>query len=86
MAFHVRIAAISGNHIYPAVSEEMLGWLQEYHSHILIWEGRGAQTLAEHAEIIARIEAGDPDGAERALSGHLERSNHLYVHGEAAAD
>lgn len=85
MDFHIAIAGITNNPIYSAVSEMMLGWLQEYHSQLLIWEGRGEQTLAEHAEIIDRIEARDPAGAERAMTSHLERSNHLYVHAEAAA-
>lgn len=85
MAFHVGLAAMTGNPIYPAVSEALLGWLREYHTHMLIWEGRGEQTLAEHAEIIDRIEANDPDGAERAMSRHLERSNHLYAHADASA-
>ncbi len=83
MAFHTRIAAITRNPIYPAISEMMLGWLQEYHSHMLIWEGRADQTLAEHEQIIRRIESGDPDAAEQAMTGHLERSGHLYVHGES---
>lgn len=80
MALHTRIAAIGGNPIYAAVSEMMLNWLQEYHSHLLIWKGKSKRTLAEHAEIIARIEAEDPDGAEQAMIRHINRSNHLYVH------
>jgi DNA-binding FadR family transcriptional regulator len=80
IAFHTRIAAITGNPIYAAVSETMLSWLQEYHAHMLIWQGKSERTLAEHAEIIGRIEAHDLDGAERAMTGHLDRSNHLYVH------
>jgi DNA-binding FadR family transcriptional regulator len=80
MALHTRIAAITGNPIYAAVSEMMLGWLEEYHSHMLIWHGRSEHTLAEHAEMIDRIAAHDPDGAERAMIGHLERSSRLYVH------
>lgn len=82
MAFHTRLAQITGNPIYPAISEMMLGWLQEYHTHMLIWEGRAEQTLAEHVRIIDRIEAHDPDGAEQAMTGHLERSGHLYVHSD----
>jgi GntR family transcriptional regulator, sialic acid-inducible nan operon repressor len=85
MAFHNRIAAVSGNPIYPAVSEMMLGWLQEYHSHMLIWEGRADQTLAEHDRIIALIEAHDPEGADKAMTGHLERTEHLYVHSDNSA-
>lgn len=85
MQLHTRIAKITGNPIYVAVSEMMLGWLQEYHAHMLIWRGHSDQTLAEHAELIDRIEAHDPDGAERALLGHLSRSNPLYAHPEGAA-
>ncbi len=85
MQFHIRLARITGNPIFVAVSEAMLGWLQQYHAHMLIWQGHGDQTLAEHAELIGRIEAHDPDGAERALTRHLARSNHLYAHRDGHA-
>jgi DNA-binding FadR family transcriptional regulator len=84
MSFHTRIAAITGNPIYAAVSEMMLGWLRDYHSDLLIWRGKSEQTLAEHAELIDRIAAHDPDGAEQVLIRHLERSNHLYQHSREA--
>jgi DNA-binding FadR family transcriptional regulator len=84
MAFHNRIAATTGNPIYSAVSEMMLTWLEEYHAHMLIWRGKSERTLAEHAEVIRRIEAGDAEGAERAITRHLDRSNHLYVHSHDA--
>ncbi|WP_213981794.1 transcriptional regulator NanR [Sphingomonas sp. dw_22] len=80
MSFHNRIAKITGNPIYSAVSEMMLGWLQEYHAHMLIWQGKSERTLSDHEAVIDRIEAHDPDGAETLMSGHLERSNHLYSH------
>jgi DNA-binding FadR family transcriptional regulator len=80
IAFHTRIAAISGNPIYTAVSETMLNWLQEYHAHMLIWQGKSERTLAEHAKIVDRIAAHDPEGAGQAMTSHLDRSNHLYVH------
>jgi DNA-binding FadR family transcriptional regulator len=79
MALHKRIAAISGNPLYAGVSEAMLGWLKEYHTETLIWSGKEKYTLAEHAEIIDRIEARDADGAENAMVKHLERSRSLYV-------
>lgn len=80
MSFHTRIARITGNPIYSAVSEGMLSWLQQYHAHMLIWQGQSERTLAEHGEIIDRIAAHDPEGAEQAMVRHLERSNHLYAH------
>ena len=79
MRFHTRIAAISGNPIYIAISEAMLGWLKEYHTEMLIWTGKEKFTLTEHEEIIDRIEKKDADGAEKAMVKHLERSRALYV-------
>lgn len=79
MAFHSCIAQISGNPIYTAVSEAMLGWLKEYHTEMLIWTGRENHTLAEHEEIIDCISRGNPDDAEQAMIKHLERSRALYA-------
>jgi DNA-binding FadR family transcriptional regulator len=84
MRFHTQIAAISGNPIYVAVSEAMLGWLKEYHTEMLIWTGKEKYTLAEHEDIINRIAAHDAEGAEDALVKHLERSRALYALNTAA--
>lgn len=79
MAFHRKIAQISGNPIFDAVSGAMLGWLKSYHTEMLIWSGRENFTLAEHEEIISAIEARDADLAEKAMVKHLERSRALYA-------
>ena len=79
MAFHQKIAQISGNPIFAAVSGAMLGWLKSYHTEMLIWTGRENFTLAEHEEIIRAIEKGDADLAEKAMIKHLERSRALYA-------
>ncbi|MDQ6433951.1 transcriptional regulator NanR [Mesorhizobium sp. LHD-90] len=79
MDFHISIARVSGNPIYSAVSEAMLGWLKEYHTDMLIWTGKEKYTLAEHEKIIERIAAHDRAGAEREMVDHLERSRALYV-------
>jgi DNA-binding FadR family transcriptional regulator len=80
MRLHTQIAAISGNPLYEAVSEAMLGWLKQYHTEMLIWTGKEKYTLAEHEEIIECIAAHDVDAAERAMIKHLDRSAALYVH------
>jgi DNA-binding FadR family transcriptional regulator len=77
---HSQIAAITGNPLFEAVSEAMLGWLKQYHTEMLIWTGKENLTLAEHEEIIERIAARDPDAAERSMIKHLDRSAALYVH------
>lgn len=79
MEFHIRIAKISGNPIFVGLSEAMLAWLREYHTHMLIWTGKENFTLVEHEEIVDRIIAKDADGAEGAMRHHLERSRDLYT-------
>ncbi|WEZ85851.1 transcriptional regulator NanR (plasmid) [Rhizobium sp. 32-5/1] len=86
MEFHTRIAAISGNPIFIAISEAMLAWLKEYHTEMLIWTGKEKLTLAEHAEIITCLESNDPDAAEHAVLRHLERSRALYASKNARGD
>jgi DNA-binding FadR family transcriptional regulator len=79
MQFHTRIAQISGNPIFVAVSEAMLAWLKAYHTEMLIWTGKEKFTLVEHEEILDRLAANDADGAEAAVLKHLERSRALYT-------
>jgi len=79
MEFHTRIAKISGNPIFAAVSEAMLAWLKAYHTEMLIWTGKENFTLVEHEEIVDRLAANDPDGSETAMLKHLERSRALYT-------
>jgi len=80
MRLHTQIAAISRNPIFEAVSEAMLSWLKDYHTELLLWTGQESLTLAEHEEIIRRIADHDPDGAEKAMVKHLNRSSVLYAH------
>ncbi len=80
IAFHVQLAALSGNRILSAVSEAMLGWLFRFHSDLLFWSGHEDLTLAEHGGIVDAIEAGDADAAAAAMDAHLKRSNPLYQH------
>ena len=79
MEFHIRIVKISGNPIFVAVSESMLAWLREYHTHMLIWTGKEKYTLVEHEEIVDKLAVKDADGAEAAMLNHLERSRALYT-------
>lgn len=81
MDFHIAITSLVANPIFTAVSEAMLGWLKRFHTDLLIWSGKETLTLAEHAAIVAKIDARDPDGAEQAMAAHLNRSAALYAHG-----
>ncbi len=79
MRLHTQIAAISGNPIFVSISAAMLGWLKAYHVDLIFWSGKETYTIAEHEQIIAAIEKGDADAAEKALVIHLERSAILYA-------
>jgi DNA-binding FadR family transcriptional regulator len=82
MDFHIAIASIVDNPILVAVSRAMLGWLRQYRAEMLHWSGNENITIAEHVEIVDRIEAGDAAGAEGAMTRHLKRSSEVYVHEE----
>ncbi len=80
VAFHRRIAEISGNPIVSAVSDAMLKWLFQYHTSLLHWSGKEEITLEEHARIIDAIEGGDPETCARLMEIHLDRSADRYRH------
>lgn len=80
IAFHRKIADLSGNPIFAAVSAALLDWLFQYHAELLLWTGGEDKTLVEHGIIVDKLAAGDPDGAAAAMGAHLDRSDTLYRH------
>jgi len=78
ISFHVAIARISGNPVFSAVSEALLGWLFEFSPRQLRAPATEELTLAEHAAILEAIAAHDPESAVFALRAHLTRANPLY--------
>lgn len=82
MAFHRRIARLSGNPIFAAISDSLLNWLFNYHTDLLIWSGQEQVTLSEHDEIVTCIASGDPTRATEAMRSHLDRSSEHYRYHE----
>lgn len=78
MRFHREIARITGNSIFPSLSEALMGWLAEFYRDLVRLPGTEQLTLQEHAAILAAIRARDADAAERAMRDHLTRANELY--------
>ena len=77
MAFHDQIAVSADN-------ELLLQALAGLHSHVhlfrLVREARVTRTvLDEHEALVAAIKARDPDGAERAMRTHIERSHARFT-------
>ncbi|MEY4983067.1 MAG: hypothetical protein RIR62_1333 [Pseudomonadota bacterium] len=76
--FHREIAALSGNPIWPALSDALFRWLNDFHVDLVSVPGKERVTVAEHRGIIAAIGTGDPGTAADAMRGHLTRANDLY--------
>ena len=76
--FHRRIAAISGNPLFAAVSHAMFKWLALFHIDLVRARGMEQLTLDEHRSIVVAIEAADPDAAQQKMVTHLNRANALY--------
>jgi DNA-binding FadR family transcriptional regulator len=86
MAFHMAIAAMTGNPIFEAASRAMLGWLSRFHSGVLRWRGKEAVTLAEHQAILDAIAAHDADRAAEAMRAHLRRTQSAYISAGPSVD
>lgn len=78
MAFHRELAGISGNPIFPAISEALIRWAGEYYQTMVRAPGAEELTLAEHERIVDAIAAHDPEAAADAMRAHLTRANTLY--------
>ncbi|SEM28652.1 transcriptional regulator, GntR family [Roseovarius azorensis] len=81
IAFHCRIAALTGNPIILAVTEAMLAWLFDYYKPLLLWSGREETTLREHDRIVDFLETQNADEVERMMHAHLTRADALYQAG-----
>ena len=79
MEFHAAIAGISGNTLIAAVAKGMLQWLTRFKLELVSVRGAEKLTIEEHERIVRAIEAGDEDGAAKAMSDHLTRANALYA-------
>ena len=78
MQFHREIARITGNSMFPSISEALMSWLAEFYRELVRISGAEQLTLVEHQAILDAITARDADGAERAMRYHLSRANELY--------
>lgn len=77
-AFHRRIATISGNPIFEALSQGVFGWMRTFHVEQVRKRGLEALTLREHRKILEAISLGNAQAAGQCMREHLERANALY--------
>jgi DNA-binding FadR family transcriptional regulator len=79
MAFHRGIAEISGNLIYKAVSQAILGWMAQFHQEAVRAPGAEKTTFNEHVQMFDCIAQHDPQGAAAAMVAHLRRAHRHYA-------
>ncbi|MFK8080693.1 MAG: transcriptional regulator NanR [Granulosicoccus sp.] len=79
IAFHTRVALLSGNPLIQSITEMMLTWLFDYHSSLLLWSGKEETTLHEHALILDHLKTNNESGAELAMDAHLNRSSANFL-------
>ncbi len=80
MDFHTALVDAMGNQRTSAMYRSLLGEVRLCMTRVQSLELLDtAQIAAEHAAILERIEAGDPDGAASALDGHLAHARELLA-------
>ncbi len=84
--FHAAVAEIGGNTVLAELSGIVARRVRWYYRRVA--PARGHESWAEHAEIVAAIEAGDEDKAADLARTHTERTRSAYhdPSGHAAAD
>ncbi len=82
--FHQVIIEAAGNEFIEQFLNMLRAPLVRHQFRIILVPGRKEESLAEHREILARIEQGDAAGAEQAMRRHISRlqsslqqANHL---------
>jgi DNA-binding GntR family transcriptional regulator len=80
--FHAAVAEIAGNAVLAQLSE-IVGRRVRWH-YRQVAPARGHESWAEHAELVAAIEAGDEDQAAALARTHTERTRSAY-HDEVTA-
>jgi DNA-binding GntR family transcriptional regulator len=84
-AFHQQIIDASGNQKLRELYRLLMAQMGRYLARSLTLRGTIDRSAPEHEEILAAIEAGDPDRAARALAAHIEIPQRLEAQSEGAA-
>jgi DNA-binding GntR family transcriptional regulator len=78
--FHAAVAELAGNSVLAELSEIVGRRVRWYYRQVAL--ARGPESSAEHAELVAAIEAGDEDQAAALAGVHTERTRTAY-HGNS---
>jgi len=68
---HRRIRTMSGHAVAAALVDNLRNRAAHHQYQLALMPGRPAESLVQHARIVDAIDAGDGDGAARAMGDHL---------------
>jgi GntR family transcriptional regulator, transcriptional repressor for pyruvate dehydrogenase complex len=74
IAFHLQLAACSGNTVLAGVLTNIRSLLQAWASRVIHTAGETHTSLAMHQPILTALENGDPEAARRAMTLHMDRA------------
>lgn len=74
IAFHLQLAACSGNTVLAGVLTNIQSLLQAWTSRVIHAAGETRSSLAMHEPILTALENGDPEAARRAMTRHMDRA------------
>jgi GntR family transcriptional repressor for pyruvate dehydrogenase complex len=74
IAFHLQLAACSGNTVLANVLTNIRSLLQAWASRVIHTAGETHTSLAMHEPILDAVENGDPEAARTAMSRHMDRA------------
>ncbi|MEO1090931.1 MAG: FCD domain-containing protein [Pseudomonadota bacterium] len=72
VAFHAVLYRVPRNPIFPAIHDAYTSWLAPHWGRMLRSPERNAANYRQHQAILAAVLDRDPDGAEEAMTRHLE--------------
>lgn len=80
VAFHYVLAEVSGNPIFSALHQAMIGWLTEQRTISLRSPGAEQAAATGHRRIFDAVAARDPTAAGQEMRRHLDDVARLYWH------
>jgi len=79
IGFHSTIAKLSGNGVLAGIVGDVAERLERYHLWLLKLGPSMKETVKWHSQILAEIRGGHPEGARKAMAGHIEAARTIWL-------
>lgn len=79
LEFHAALAQMARNGLVTQFNEQILDRVRRFSQNLFGSSDRSGVMIEEHEQLIAALEAHDPDEAERVARAHVSRAHHLRI-------